>query len=170
MPRCGAFTLSQAALEGVFRVTSLGGEGTPELMSLGGFADLFHAYVYPHAPVSTRFWFSVADLDNDGVVVKSDLEHFLMEQCFILNSHLEQQGEYQVFQLDNLLGQAVDMVGPGKMKGSVGDEKWTCAEVLSSRAGLVLFDVLFNYEVLLRYERQSSGSGGQPYVCCALTT
>jgi hypothetical protein len=32
----------------------------------------------------------------------------------------------------------------------------------------VLFDVLFNYEALLRYERQSVATGGQPYVACAL--
>ena len=27
---------------------------------------------------------------------------------------------------------------------------WCCADIVSSRTGLVLFDVLFNYEALLR--------------------
>jgi hypothetical protein len=54
VPRCGTFTLSQAAIEGVFACCCDG-----ETMDLGNFARLFHAYVYPHAPSATRFWFDV---------------------------------------------------------------------------------------------------------------
>ena len=54
VPRCGTFTLSQAAIEGVFACC-----GTSDTMDLSNFARLFHAYVYPHAPSATRFWFDV---------------------------------------------------------------------------------------------------------------
>jgi hypothetical protein len=63
---------------------------------------------------------------------------------------------------------SMDMLGPPQ--GMAGGASWCCAEVLSSRAGLVVFDVLFNYEVLLRYERQATSTGGQPYITCALNS
>lgn len=61
VPRCGTFTLSQAAIEGVFACCAVG-----DVMDLANFARLFHAYVYPHAPSATRFWFDVIDTDHDG--------------------------------------------------------------------------------------------------------
>ena len=54
VPRCGTFTLSQAAIEGVFACCGKG-----DMMDLSNFSRLFHAYVYPHAPSATRFWFDV---------------------------------------------------------------------------------------------------------------
>ena len=54
VPRCGTFTLSQAAIEGVFACCAV-----DDVMDLANFARLFHAYVYPHAPSATRFWFDV---------------------------------------------------------------------------------------------------------------
>ena len=41
---------------------------------------------------------------------------------------------------------------------------WCCADVVSSRTGLVLFDVLFNYEALLRSDLGPFGTAG-----CACT-
>eukprot|EP01050_Picozoa_sp_SAG11_P003742 SAG11_NODE_219_length_12168_cov_5.600083_3_plen_722_part_00 len=166
IPRCGAFTLTQAAIEGVFGRCS---SGSQNLMDLGGFTELFHAYVYPHAPCAMRFWFDVADSDHDGRIKPDDIERLLQEQVFILNTHLESQGEAPVFHLDNLMQQVMDMLGAPRGMAS-GMPAWCCAEVLSSRAGLVVFDILFNYEVLLRYERQATATGGQPYITCALSS
>merc|ERR1719231_1154232 len=115
-----------------------------------------------------RFWFDVADADHDGRVKPSDIERLLQEQVFILNTHLESQGEPPVFHLDNLMQQVMDMLGAPRGLAS-GEPAWCCAEVLGSRAGLVVFDILFNYEVLLRLGRQATATGGQPYITCALS-
>ena len=74
-------------------------------MDLGNFARLFHAYVYPHAPSATRFWFDVIDTDQDGKIRVENFELFLQEQVFILNTHLESQGEQPVFVMENLMAQ-----------------------------------------------------------------
>ena len=100
VPRCGTFTLSQAAIEGVFACCADG-----DNMDLGNFARLFHAYVYPHAPSATRFWFDVIDTDQDGKIRVENFELFLQEQVFILNTHLESQGEQPVFVMENLMAQ-----------------------------------------------------------------
>ena len=92
------------------------------------------------------------------------------------------------------------MVGPPPERVGAEVQGWSCSEVLGSRAGLVFFDVLFNYEarscpctmpssttglvfeqqlvlmssrslvqVLLRYERHATATGGQPYIVCAMS-
>lgn len=100
----------------------------------------------------------------------ADFQQFLQEQVFILNTHLESQGEQPVFITENLLEQVLDMLGPSRglvQQGGYGGEGWCCSDVVASRTGLVFFDVMFNYEALLRYERQSVATGGQPYIACA---
>ena len=46
-----------------------------------------------------------ADTDQDGKVRVENFEHFLQEQVFILNTHLESQGEQPVFVMENLMAQ-----------------------------------------------------------------
>ena len=41
--------------------------------------------------------------------------------------------------------------------------------VKREKARSLFFDVLFNYEVLLRYERHATSTGGQPYIVCAMS-
>jgi hypothetical protein len=163
VPRCGTFTLSQAAIEGVFSSSST----SADQMDLTSFARLFHAYVYPHAPSATRFWFDVVDLDKDGRINVADFQRLLQEQVFILNTHLESQGEQPCFATENLMEQVLDMLGPSRglmQNGGYAGGGWCCSDVVASRTGLVFFDVMFNYEALLRYERQSVATGGQPYI------
>ena len=53
---------------------------------------------------------------------------------------------------------SLDMLGGGGVVpggGYAASGGWCCADVVSSRTGLVLFDVLFNYEALLRSARRS---------------
>ena len=46
-----------------------------------------------------------ADTDQDGKVRVENFEQFLQEQVFILNTHLEGQGEQPVFAMENLMAQ-----------------------------------------------------------------
>ena len=48
-----------------------------------GFTELFHAYVYPHAPCAMRFWFDVADSDHDGRMRPDDIERMLQVSVFL---------------------------------------------------------------------------------------
>ena len=56
-------------------------------------------------------WLSSADTDQDGKVRVENFEHFLQEQVFILNTHLESQGEQPVFAMENLMAQVSQPAG-----------------------------------------------------------
>ena len=52
-----------------------------------------------------RFSDLCCDREQDGRIKVADFQQFLQEQVFILNTHLESQGEQPVFAVENLLEQ-----------------------------------------------------------------
>ena len=55
---------------------------------------------------------AAADTDQDGKIRVENFEHFLQEQVFILNTHLESQGEQACFIMENLMAQVSHAAGP----------------------------------------------------------